>query len=167
MELWERLSALGRLEESLTLVKVFNVAIDGGVKLDDRFCGCLLSVASLSDESEDVAKVLACLQQANPKLVALVKLFEDEETSFETLKEEFRAVVSDAAIETRRPFCKCLIDICRKRDLHGRAHELLYLGILHGLYPDLHHKTVKEWSLNVRSLSVGAAQRGVARVIFS
>jgi hypothetical protein len=158
---------LGRLEESLTLVKVFNVAIDGGVKLDDRFCGCLLSVASLSDESEDVAKVLACLQQANPKLVALVKLFEDEETSFETLKEDFRAVVSDAAIETRRPFCNCLIDICRKRDLHGRAHELLYLGTLHGLYPDLHHKTVKAWSLDVRSLSVGAAQRGVARVIFS
>ncbi|KAL3610284.1 hypothetical protein D5086_001304 [Populus alba] len=70
-----------RLEESMTWFKVFNVAIDGGVKLDDRFCGCLLSVASLSDESEDVAQVLACLQQANPKLVALVKLFEDEETS--------------------------------------------------------------------------------------
>jgi len=148
---------LGKARRIDDLVKVFNVAIDGGVKLDDRFCGCLLSVASLCDESEDVAKVLACLKQANPRLVALVRLIEEEETSFETLKEEFRAVVSGAVVETRRPFCNCLIDICRKRDLHGRAHELLYMGTLYGLYPDLHHKTVKEWSLDVRSLSVGAA----------
>lgn len=60
--------------------------------------------------------------------------------------------------EARRPFCNCLIDICRNKLLHERAHELLYLGTLYELYPGLHNKTVNEWSLDVRSLSVGAAQ---------
>ena len=55
-------------------------------------------------------------------------------------------------------FCNCLIDICRSKNLHGRAHDLLYLGTLYGLYPSLHNKTVNEWGLDVRSLSVGAAQ---------
>ncbi|KAF2308755.1 hypothetical protein GH714_015684 [Hevea brasiliensis] len=151
------IQCLGKARRIDDLVRVFNVSIEGGVKPDDRLCGCLLSVVSLCEESEDANRVLTCLQQANPRLVALVRLIEDEKTSYETVKEEFRAIVSDTAVEARRPFCNCLIDVCRNRNLHGRAHELLYLGTLYGLYPDLHNKTVDEWSLDVRSLSVGAA----------
>ncbi|EEF42446.1 pentatricopeptide repeat-containing protein, putative [Ricinus communis] len=148
---------LGKANRVDDLVRVFNFSMERGVNPDDRLCGCLLSVVSLCEESEDVDKVLACLQVANPKLVALVKLIAEEESSFETVKEEFKAIVSDTAVEARRPFCNCLIDVCRNRNLHGRAHELLYLGSLYGLYPDLHNKTEDEWSLDVRSLSVGAA----------
>jgi hypothetical protein len=139
------------------LVKVFDIYVERGVKPDDRLCGCLLSVVSLSQGSKDQEKVLACLQRANPKLVAFIELIVDEETSFETVKEEFKSIMSNAVVEVRRPFCNCLIDICRNKDLLERAHELLYLGTLYGFYPSLHNKTQYEWCLDVRTLSVGAS----------
>lgn len=151
------IQCLGKAMEIDDLVKVFDISVERGVKPDDRLCGCLLSVVSLSQGSKDQEKVLACLQQANPKLVAFIQLIVDEETSFETVKEEFKAIMSNAVVEVRRPFCNCLIDICRNKDLVERAHELLYLGTLYGFYPSLHNKTQYEWCLDVRTLSVGAA----------
>ncbi|CAL0312258.1 unnamed protein product [Lupinus luteus] len=152
------IQCLGKAMEFDGVVRVFNVAVERGVKLDDRLCGCLLSVVSLSHGSKHEENILACLQQANPKLVAFIQLIVDEETSFETIKEEFKNIMSSAAVEVRRPFCNCLIDICRNKELQERAHELLYLGTLYGLYPSLHNKTANEWRLDVRSLSVGAAE---------
>lgn len=152
------IQCFGKANRIDDLVRVFGVSVKRGIKPDDRLCGCLLAVVSMCEESEDVDKVLDCLQQANPKLVALVNLLAEEKTSFETVKQEFRSTISDTAVDARRPFCNCLIDICRKRNLHERAHELLYLGTLYGLYPSLHNKTVDEWCLDVRSLSVGAAE---------
>ncbi|KAL5183997.1 Pentatricopeptide repeat-containing protein, chloroplastic [Glycine soja] len=151
------IQCLGRAMEFDDLVRVFGISVERGIKPDDRLCGCLLSVVSLSQGSNDEEKVLACLQRANPKLVAFIHLIEDEKSSFESVKEEFKGIMSNAAVEVRRPFCNCLIDICRNKDLRERAHELLYLGTLYGLYPGLHNKTDNEWCLDVRSLSVGAA----------
>nr|KYP55268.1 hypothetical protein KK1_001475 [Cajanus cajan] len=151
------IQCLGRAMEFDGLVRVYDISVERGIKPDDRLCGCLLSVVSLSQGSKDEGKVLGCLQRANPKLVAFIRLVEDEKTSFETVKEEFKGIMSNAAVEVRRPFCNCLIDICRNKDLLGRAHELLYLGTLYGFYPALHNKTDEEWCLDVRSLSVGAA----------
>ncbi|KAK7263324.1 hypothetical protein RJT34_30912 [Clitoria ternatea] len=151
------IQCLGKAMEFDALARVFEMSIERGIKPDDRLCGCLLSVVSLSQGSKDEEKVLACLRQANPKLVAFIQLIEDEKTSFETVKEEFKIIMSNAAVEVRRPFCNCLIDICRNKDLLERAHELLYMGTLFGLYPGLHNKTNEEWCLDVRSLSVGAA----------
>ena len=149
---------LGRARRIDDLVKVFDVSLARGVKPDDRLCGCLLSVVSFCEETQDVNKVLSCLHQANPKLVAFVNLLGEKKIGFETFKEEFRIILSDTAVEARRPFCNCLIDICRNRNhLHERAPDLLYLGTLYGLYPGLHNRTAKEWCLDVRSLSVGAA----------
>ncbi|KAG4933292.1 hypothetical protein JHK87_047294 [Glycine soja] len=151
------IQCLGRAMEFDDLVRVFGISVERGIKPDDRLCGCLLSVVSLSQGSNDEEKVIACLQRANPKLVAFIHLIEDEKSSFESVKEEFKGIMSNAAVEVRRPFCNCLIDICRNKDLRERAHELLYLGTLYGLYPGLHNKTDNEWCLDVRSLSVGAA----------
>ncbi|KAL3497733.1 hypothetical protein ACH5RR_040465 [Cinchona calisaya] len=150
------IQCLGRAKRIDDLVRVFQISVDGGIKPDDRLCGCLLSVVSYCD-GEDVNKVLACLLRANPTLVAFIKLLEKEETHFENVKEEFKGILSNTAVDARRPFCNCLIDICRNRDLHERAHELLYMGTVYGLYPGLHTKAAEEWRLNVRSLSVGAA----------
>ncbi|KAG9140027.1 hypothetical protein Leryth_010551 [Lithospermum erythrorhizon] len=147
---------LGRAQKIDDLVRVFEVTLERGVKPDDRLCGCLLSVVSYC-EGEDVEKVLACLGKCDTKLVEFVKLLEQENTSFDIVKEEFKSILSNTAIEARRPFCNCMIDICRKRNLQERAHEILYVGTLFGLYPGLHSKTPEEWRLNVRSLSVGAA----------
>ena len=102
---------------------------------------------ALCEDGDDEVKVLACLEQANPKLIALIKLLEEEKVSFETVQDEFKSVISETAIEARRPFCNCLIDICRNRGHHAKAHELLYLGTLYGLYPGLHNKTEAEWCL--------------------
>ncbi|KAK3024705.1 hypothetical protein RJ639_042927 [Escallonia herrerae] len=151
------IQCLGRAKRIDDLVKVFEVSIQKGVEPDDRLCGCLLSVMSYC-EGEDSNKVLSCLQAANSELVAFVNLLEEEKTSFETINKEFRGILSETAVEARRPYCNCLIDICRNRNLTERAHELLYLGTVYGLYPGLHTKTADEWRLNVRSLSVGAAQ---------
>ncbi|KAK6947448.1 Pentatricopeptide repeat [Dillenia turbinata] len=137
--------------EMLRLVVVSNVM--GKIKPDDRFCGCLLSVVSYCADREDANEVPTCLEQSNPKLVSFIGLLEEEETSFETIKEEFEAILNEAS----RPFCNCLIDICRNRNSNERARELHYLGIVYGLYPGLHNKTSDEWTLNVRSLSVGVA----------
>lgn len=151
------IQCLGKARRFGDMVRVFGVAVERGVKPDDRLCGCLLSVVSLCEKTEDEDKVLSCLQQANPKLVTLVKVLQDKKLGFETIKDEFRDVISGTSVESRRPFCNCLIDICRNKNNHERAHELLYLGTLYGLYPGLHNKTSREWCLDVRSLSIGAA----------
>uniref|UniRef100_A0A7N0UWI1 Smr domain-containing protein n=1 Tax=Kalanchoe fedtschenkoi TaxID=63787 RepID=A0A7N0UWI1_KALFE len=150
------IQCLGKTKRIDDLVRVFDLSLKKGIKPDDRLCGCLLSVASSCDEN-DTDKVLECLQQANPKLVTFVSIMEDSQTSFDSFKEEFRTLIGETAVEARRPFCNCLIDICRKRNLQERAHELLYLGTVYGLYPGLHNRTSVEWCLDVRSLSVGAA----------
>ncbi|XP_010275281.1 PREDICTED: pentatricopeptide repeat-containing protein At5g46580, chloroplastic [Nelumbo nucifera] len=151
------IQCLGRAKRIDDVVRVFGISIGRGIKPDDRLCGCLLSVVSFCEEDEDVDKVLSCLEKANAKLVAFVKLLRDEEANFDKIKQDLRMILNEAVVEARRPFCNCLIDICRNRNLHERAHELLYLGTLYGLYPGLHNKTEDEWSLNLRSLSVGAA----------
>ncbi|KAE8727019.1 Pentatricopeptide repeat-containing protein [Hibiscus syriacus] len=147
-------------------MELFEEMSEVGVELNVMGCTCLiqcLGKAGRIDELvrvftvEDMGRVLACLQQANPLLVAFVNLIEDEKSTLDTVKEEFKYILSDTKDDARRPICNCLIDICRSKNLHGRAHDLLYLGTLYGLYPRLHNKTTYEWSLNVRTLSVGAA----------
>lgn len=150
------IQCLGKARKIDDLVEVFRVSIDREIKPDDRLCGCLLSVVSYS-EGEDLNKVLTCLQEANSKLVDFIKLLENDKTDFKTLKTEFREMLNDTSVDSRRPFCNCLIDICRNRNLLERSHGLLYFGIGCNLYPGLHTKTPEEWRLNVRSLSVGAA----------
>ncbi|KAL6536447.1 hypothetical protein OROGR_013019 [Orobanche gracilis] len=96
-------------------------------------------------------------EQANPKLAAFVKMLCGDEINSGNVKEEFKIVLSNTDVEARGPFSNCLIDICRSRNLHERAHELLHLGTIYGLYPGLHTKSEEEWRLNLRSLSIGAA----------
>ncbi|KAJ0693286.1 putative Smr domain, tetratricopeptide-like helical domain superfamily [Helianthus annuus] len=151
------IQCLGRAKRIDDLVMVFETSLKKGIRPDDRLCGCLLSVVSYCESGDDLDKVIGCLQEANPRLVSFVKLLEEKETTFEKVKDEFKEILNETEVEARRPFCNCLIDICRKRNLDERAHELLYLGTMYGLYPGLHTKTPEEWRLNVRSLSVGAA----------
>ncbi|XP_072959005.1 pentatricopeptide repeat-containing protein At5g46580, chloroplastic [Typha angustifolia] len=151
------IQCLGKSRRTDDAVRVFETALERGIKPDDRLCGCLLSVVALSKEGE-MGMVLACLEKANSKLVKLVNMLADEKVSFDELKEELRKVLNESAMEVRRPFCNCLIDICRNQNFPSqRASELFQVGTLYGLYPGLHSKKTDEWSLNLRSLSVGAA----------
>lgn len=152
------IQCLGRAKRFDDVVRVYGVALQKGVQPDDRLCGCLLSVATFCETDGEVGKILTCLETANPKLVAFVKLLGEEEVKLDKIKGDFKEVLNAVEVEVRRPYCNCLIDICRKKGRHERAHELLYCGIIYGLYPSLHSKKASEWSMNLRSLSVGAAQ---------
>lgn len=137
------LQCLGRAKRIDDMVGVFDSSVNSGIKPDDRLCGCLLSVLSYCEDEEDASKVLACLHKSNPSLVGFIKLLEVKEARFEDVKKELKAILSNTVVDTRRPFCNCLIDIdiCRNRGLHERGHELLYMGTIYGLYPGLHTKT--------------------------
>lgn len=151
----QSLAKAGRVKDA---TRVFQTSLERGVKPDDRLCGCLLSVLALCEQGE-MDLVLACLEEANARLVRYIEMLGKEETSFDQVKEELREILNQASVEVRRPFCNCLIDICRNRSFPSqRANEILYLGNLYGLYPGLHTKSSGEWSLNLRSLSVGAAK---------
>lgn len=151
------IQCLGRARRIEDAVKVFDVAMASGVVPDDRLCGCLLSVVAFC-LPEQAPAVLARLETANAGLVRLVRMLGDDAVGFEALKAELRGVLNGTAVDARRPFCNCLIDICRSQSFpSGRPRELFSLGNLYGLYPGLHGKSAGEWSLNLRSLSVGAA----------
>lgn len=157
------IQSLGKAGQLDDLVRVFRIAVERGVKPDDRLCGCLLSVASMRRESGDEEKVLACLEQANPRLFRFVRMLledgeGDEEAGFEMVKREFKSLMRDTAVASRDVFCNFFIDICRNNDMLERAHALLYLGSLYGLYPGLHKKGADSWCLDLRTLSMGAAQ---------
>ncbi|XP_020096281.1 pentatricopeptide repeat-containing protein At5g46580, chloroplastic [Ananas comosus] len=152
------IQCLGKAGRVGDAVRVFETAIERGTKPDDRLCGCLLSIVALSRE-EEVGMVLSCLEKANPRLVEFVKLLKKEEASFDEIKEEFRGIMNEAETEVRRPYCNCLIDICRNQSFPPqRAKELFQIGMTYGLYGSLHTKGSSEWSLNLKSLSVGAAK---------
>ncbi|WOH11523.1 hypothetical protein DCAR_0831010 [Daucus carota subsp. sativus] len=150
------IQCLGKARRIDDLVEVFRVSIDRDIKPDDRLSGCLLSVVSFC-EGEDLNKVLSCLQEANSKLVDFIRLLENGTIDFNTLSTEFREMLNETSVDSQRPFCNCLIDFCRNRNLLERSHDLLHIGLACNLYPGLHTKTPEEWRLNVRSLSVGAA----------
>ncbi|KAG6519451.1 hypothetical protein ZIOFF_022945 [Zingiber officinale] len=149
------LGKAGRIAEA---VKVFETAMDRGIQPDDRLCGCLLSVVALCKEGE-FDMLLACLDKANPRLVGLVKMLSDEQCTIDEIKTEFRRIMNESAVEVRRPFCNCLIDICMNQGFPSqRSNELLYLGTVFGLYQGLHVRKPDEWLLDLRSLSIGAAK---------
>ncbi|KMZ57518.1 Pentatricopeptide repeat-containing protein [Zostera marina] len=153
------IQCFGKAKRIDDVVKVFDVLIQRGINPDDRLCGCLLSVIAVC-KSDQIVKVLNCLTMAKPKLVGLINTLatDDDDDDDDVLKEEFRGILTETVVESRRPFCNCLIDICLNQNFSKqRAQQLFSLGCLFGLYPGLHVKRDREWSLNLRSLSIGAA----------
>lgn len=151
------IQCLGKARRIDDAQRVFNIAMERGIKCDDRLSCCLLSLMAICDKT-DISKVVSCLEKANPRLVGFVEMLGDEGAQFDEVKDELRGILNEAAVDVRRPFCNCLIDICRNRGYPSRrAHELLRLGTMLGLYTGLHTKGSEEWYLNLRSLSVGAA----------
>ncbi|EPS71054.1 hypothetical protein M569_03703 [Genlisea aurea] len=157
------IQCLGRSRRIDDLVAVFQASISAGIKPDDRFCVCLLSVLSLCEEGEEEEEedaggkaVMSCLERANPKLFDLVKALAYDGGS-PNVKDGLRKMLSSASFESRRPLCNCLIDVCRNRKRNQAAREVFRFGALYGVYPGLHTKTDGEWRLDARSLSIGAA----------
>uniref|UniRef100_A0A0D3FRK3 Smr domain-containing protein n=1 Tax=Oryza barthii TaxID=65489 RepID=A0A0D3FRK3_9ORYZ len=149
------LGKAGRIQEA---VDVLEAGMAKGLKPDDRLCGCLLSVVALSS-GDETEVILACLEKVRSNLVKLIRMLGDARVGVEDLRVELKGILNSAAPEVRRPYCNCLIDICRN---HGypseRAVELFCLARHYGLYSKIHTRKEEEWSLDLRSLSVGAAK---------
>uniref|UniRef100_A0A0A8ZNX0 Smr domain-containing protein n=1 Tax=Arundo donax TaxID=35708 RepID=A0A0A8ZNX0_ARUDO len=152
------IQCLGKAQRIQQAVEVLEAGLGRGLKPDDRLCGCLLSVVALSSE-EEMEMVLASMEKVNKNLVKLIRMLGNAQVGVDDLKEELKGVLNAAAPEVRRPYCNCLIDICQN---HGfppqRAREVFHLAQTYGLYSKLHSRKDEEWSLDLRSLSVGAAK---------
>eukprot|EP01018_Ginkgo_biloba_P003662 Gb_17291 [translate_table: standard] len=138
------------------VVRTFDRLLEAELSPDDRLCGCLLSVLTRC-EREERGKVLGCIEKANPKLSSIATLLGEDDIDVEVVIEDFRAVLSESPEEVRKPYCNCLIDLCWNLNFLDRAHQLLDLGISFEVYSDLQSKSPTEWSLNLKTLSLGAA----------
>ncbi|KAF8643957.1 hypothetical protein HU200_030221 [Digitaria exilis] len=152
------IQCLGKAQRIQQAVEVLEAGLEKGLKPDDRLCGCLLSVVALSS-GEEMEMVLSSLEKVNKGLVTLIRVLGQDQLGADDLTKEFKGVLNAAAPEVRRPYCNCLIDICQN---HGfppqRARDVFHLAQTYGLYSKLHSRKDEEWSLDLRSLSVGAAK---------
>ncbi|KAG8061854.1 hypothetical protein GUJ93_ZPchr0003g17218 [Zizania palustris] len=131
------IQCLGKAGRIRDAVEVLQSGIAKGLKPDDRLCGCLLSVVALSS-GEETEMVLACLEKVKRNLVKLIRMLGDDGVGTDDLKAELKGVLNAASPE--------------------RAVELFRLAHHYGLYSKIHTKKEEEWSLDLRSLSVGAAK---------
>lgn len=146
----------GKANRTDDVVRTFNRLVDLGVTPDDRFCGCLLNVMTQTPK-EGLGELTACVEKANAKLGHVVKLLVDEQNGEDDFKREASQLFDSIGSDVKKAFCNVLIDLCVNLNLLQKACELLDLGITLGIYSDLQSKTPTQWSLHVKSLSLGAA----------
>lgn len=137
------------------VVRTFDGLIEAGISPDDRFCGCLLNVLTQTPR-EEFGKVIECIERSNSRLGAFVKLMVDSGTSVE-LRKEAEGLFGSVSEVVKKAFCNCLMDVCVNVNQPGKASLLLNLAQELEIYPSLQSKTATQWSLHVRSLSLGAA----------
>ncbi|KAJ6749384.1 hypothetical protein OIU85_000067 [Salix viminalis] len=123
---------------------------------DDRFCGCLLNVMTQTP-NEELGKLVECVERANPKLGHVVKLLVEEQGNEGSFKKEAADLFDSISTEVKKAYCNCLIDLCVNLNMLERACELLDLGLTLEIYTVIQSKTSTQWSLNLKSLSSGAA----------
>ncbi|KAL3614930.1 hypothetical protein CASFOL_040591 [Castilleja foliolosa] len=141
----------GRVDD---VVKTFDRVLELGLKPDDRFLSCLLNVLTHT-KYEELGKLTSCIEKGDPKLGHIVKLLVNREN--EGLKNEARELFASIGPDVKKGYCNCLIDLCVNLDQLETACELLELGLELEIYSDVMSKSPKQWSLNLKSLSLGAA----------
>ncbi|GMH26856.1 hypothetical protein Nepgr_028699 [Nepenthes gracilis] len=138
------------------VITTFNRVFELGISPDDRFCGCLLNVMTQTPK-EELPKLMECIRKANPKLGFVVELLvegDNTEGIFRTAASELFDTIS---ADVKKAYCNCLIDLCINLDLLERACEILDLGLTLDIYTDIQSRTQTQWSLHLKSLSLGAA----------
>ncbi|CAO2842406.1 unnamed protein product [Amaranthus hypochondriacus] len=150
------LQCYGKANRTDDVVRTFNRVLELCITPDDRFCGCLLNVMTQTPKDE-LSKLIECVEKANHNLGSVVKILLDGESS----EGHFKGVVSELfdtiSIDVKKAYCNCLIDLCVNLNLLDRACELLDLGLSSKIYTDLQSRTPSQWSLHLKSLSLGAA----------
>ncbi|XP_068669111.1 pentatricopeptide repeat-containing protein At4g16390, chloroplastic-like [Aristolochia californica] len=146
----------GKAKRTDDVVRTFNWLLKLGITPDDRFCGCLLNVMTQTPK-EELSKLVSCVEKAKPDLGSAVKQLVDEESEAGLLKQMTRELLGNISQEVKKAYCNCLIDLCVNLDLMEKGCELLDLGLELDIYNTIHSKSATQWSLHVRSLSLGAA----------
>lgn len=146
----------GKANQTNDVVKTFDRIVDLGITPDERTCGCLLNVMTQTPR-EELGKLIRCVQKANPKLGNLIEVVMNSNIEDEAFKNEAKEVISEVGLDVRKAYCNCLIDLCINLDQLEKACELLALGINLDIYSDIQSKTPTNWSLHLKSLSLGAA----------
>ncbi|XP_007026347.2 PREDICTED: pentatricopeptide repeat-containing protein At4g16390, chloroplastic [Theobroma cacao] len=146
----------GKAQHTDDVVRTFNRVLELGITPDDRFCGCLLNVMTQTPR-EELAKLTDCIKKANPKLGHVVKLLVEEQDGQGNFKNEASELFNCIGSDVKKAYCNCLIDLCVNLDLLERACELLELGLSLEIYADVQSRSPTQWSLNLKSLSLGAA----------
>ncbi|MFS8004640.1 putative Smr domain, tetratricopeptide-like helical domain superfamily [Helianthus anomalus] len=146
----------GKADRTDDVVTTFGRIIELGITPDERTCGCLLNVMTQTPR-EELSKLTRCVHIANPKLGSLIEALLDSNIEDETFKNEASKVLSESGEDVKKAYCNCLIDLCINLDQLEKACDLLALGINLDIYTDIQSKTSTNWSLHLKSLSLGAA----------
>ncbi|MCL7028685.1 hypothetical protein MKW94_019827 [Papaver nudicaule] len=146
----------GKANQIDDVLKTFDRLLDLGIIPDDRFCGCLLSVMNQTPK-EELGKLVGCIEKANPKLGNVAKLLVEEEGGVIAFKQETAELINSISTDVRKAYCNVLIDLCVNLNRLDKACELLELGLALEIYTEIQSKSPTQWSLNLKSLSLGAA----------
>lgn len=146
----------GKAKQTDDVVRTFDQLLELGIHPDARFCGCLLNVMTQTPR-EELGKLIGCVERANADLGSVVKLVVEEEIGDGVLKEEAEKLLRDVGNDVRKAYCNCLIDLCVNLNLLEKSCELLDLGLALEIYTAIQSKSPTQWSLHLRSLSLGAA----------
>ena len=147
----------GKAGRTDDVVKTFDQLLDLGISPDDRFCGCLLNVMTQTPK-EELFKLNYCVDKANPKLGSVVRyLVEGLEEGDGEFRKEASELFDSIADEVKKPFCNSLIDLCVNLNLLDMACQLLDIGLSREIYTDIQTKSQTQWSLHLKSLSLGAS----------
>ncbi|XP_078430067.1 pentatricopeptide (PPR) repeat-containing protein [Wolffia australiana] len=146
----------GKAKKIDSVGATFERMLQMGITPDERFCGCLLNVLAEAPE-EERAKVQAFVARASTSLGGFVEKLMDKKAGEEALKAQAEELFLSVGREVNKAYCNCLIDLCLKGGRVERACLLLDVALRLGIYTGLQAKSATQWSLNVRSLSLGAA----------
>lgn len=146
----------GKAKQTDDVVRTFDRLSGLGITPDDRFCGCLLNVATQTP-MEELGKVFSCIEKANTRLGSFVQLLVNEGSVNDKINQEAEELFGNITSEVKKAYCNCLIDLCVNLNLLERACILLDLALRLEIYTSLQSKSSTQWSLHVKSLSLGAA----------
>ncbi|WOK92290.1 hypothetical protein Cni_G00981 [Canna indica] len=146
----------GKAKRTDSVVNAFDKLLELGIKPDDRFSGCLLNVATQT-ATEELGKIIGCIERANFQLGSLVKLLVDEGIDYDTVRQDAEKLLNSVSSEVKKAYCNCLIDLCVNLNHLERACVLLDLAMQLEIYTDLQSRSATQWSLHVKGLSLGAA----------
>ncbi|RHN72683.1 putative tetratricopeptide-like helical domain, pentacotripeptide-repeat region of PROPR [Medicago truncatula] len=146
----------GNAKRTDDVVRIFDKLLDLGISSDDRLCGRLLHAMTRIPKQE-LGKITDCIEKANPKLGFVVRNLMEEREGADFRKEALELFNSIDDYVIKKSLCNKLIDLCVSMEVQDRAHDLFDLGLSPEIYTDIQNRSQTKWSLNLKSLSTGAA----------